>query len=203
MSRTDERLHRWEALNDVAVPSRGWTIRGYPGSRTSSAAVVVSDYDPAPGESRQVGWPASEAKIPASLRTPFHFAFREAPALAKYVAATDQARPGLTDPSRLAALVDALRASPMFHRYPPGDHWSGDKMNVDLAIHRVLGRSDPRYFDGRPIHGEHHPPDDELVPLIRAQIAPGVTERVSDAQISEQLERFRDVRPWPFDVLVG
>ena len=123
--------------------------------------------------------------------------------MAEYAARTPAARSGLGQEHSLARLLADLGSRPLFERSPPEHHLMGDKLDIDIAIDKVLARRGVRRFGGRPIRGEPLPTAPDLVAPVREALPAWVRGRVDEAQIEKQVDRLLNVRPWPFGCLIN
>ena len=122
--------------------------------------------------------------------------------LCEYVASDAAAQRGLDDPARVTALVHALERGRIWGDRPmPSDPLFGPHLDLHVAVTRaVLPRT--RLLGGRLVASDPEPPKDELVGRVR-ELLPKETppKWSSDAAIGQEIARYLDRRPWPFDVL--
>lgn len=125
----------------------------------------------------------------------------ELPALVHYLIDTPAAREGLAITQRLGILVHEL-ANRGWER-PPGPEAPllGDRLDVFVAVDRVLKDLKWRRFGRRPVRGEPAPDAQAVASDARTRLLRGVSQRVSDTDLLDQASRHLAVGRWPFDVL--
>jgi hypothetical protein len=127
----------------------------------------------------------------------------ELPALVDYLIETPAARAGLSVAHQQQRLIREL-ANRAWQRPPvPEAPVLGDRLDVFIAVDRVLNDLKWRRFGGRPVRGEPSPEAHAVASIARVRLLRGVSERVSDQDLLAQATRHLAVGRWPFDVLGG
>lgn len=122
-------------------------------------------------------------------------------ALAAYLRDTPDARPGLADTARSAALLTALAQGHWLRTGLPHEPLAGDAHDLYWAVRNVLDRTWPRRWGNRPAAGEPIPDEAEVARQARVALRPALRDRWTDAEIRAQARRQLDVKPWPFSLL--
>jgi hypothetical protein len=199
-SRGEVRLRWDDGFKTGRTSPGGWRAWGVPGSRASAPSVT---FETGAGDlwgsgSRfeiTGGWSAGIAGI----------AYGPVSALLRYLVETPEAREGLADEARLAALLRDLAGEFSWHvggNHLVGEPFAGDRLDVHLAAERVLRTTWSRRFDGRPVRGERIPTVQELIEPVRREIPTRIRDHITDDQIRDRLARLLRVDPWPFNALV-
>lgn len=176
---------------------RAWRLAAQYPSRSSRGGIRVvilpTQTDPwNPGyRTRDVWLPSTWTVAPLD----------ELPALVDYLIETPAARAGLSVTQRQESLVREL-ANRAWQRPPvPEAPLLGDRLDVFVAVDRVLNDLKWRRFGRRPVRGEPAPNAQAVASAARVRLLRGVSERVSDEDLLDHATRHLAVGRWPFDVL--
>jgi hypothetical protein len=126
----------------------------------------------------------------------------ELPALVHYPCDTPDAQSALADRRRLETLIVELRTKRWQDPRPPGEPLLGDRLDTYVAVNKALHAAGWRLFGRRPVRGESTPDAHDVTHRVRVLLAHGVSERVSDDELLQVVERHLHVGAWPFDVLL-
>jgi hypothetical protein len=141
-------------------------------------------------------------RLTLDLMAPHPFRVDHVRALVAYLHDTPAARPGLADPARVAALLDALDRGRWSRRHLPHEPRAGDAHDRYRAVRRAVERAWPRRWGDRPVAGEPVPDAAAVVAAARAGLPARLRDRWSDDDLAAQVAPYLAVEPWPFSVLL-
>jgi hypothetical protein len=202
IGRSDERVLAWADGSVEGASGNGrWGVTGDMGSRASVPSVsFVWDVDK---------WGVrQQCRITSGGLV--GIAFNEIAAFVDYLILTPEARRGLGVPGQVRLVIEELRSQV---RSQIGTLvWKqhgvveepimGDRLDLHLAIERVLAVAWTRRIGHRPVRGEPVPEPEPLVDRVRLELPRRLRAHITDQQILDRLRAMTAADPWPFDLLL-
>jgi hypothetical protein len=179
--------------------SREWSVTGVPRTLRRPGIFVRAYHASRDTHERHDRLDLIEVWLPSTWSAA---PIEELPALTEYLKATPQARSSLAMPQRLELLVTEFATRAWRQPRPPNEPLLGDRLDIFVAVGRALDFAQWRRFGGRPVRHEPAPSPDYIAQRARALLAKGVSARVSDDKLEDEVERHLTTAAWPFDVLV-